>query len=206
VSDPIKPGIHDMPEADYFAQGDIDFTTPAAMPEDPDEARDRLGWHMRMVRTAEDQQIEIQREFDREVNRITELTQNRLRIIKSRRAWHAAPIESYHRMALNEDPKRKTIETMHGRSKMTVAKKPRVFIDDPEAATAWAVANRPHIVKTSVNVTDLRNAVDVQTTKAGDIYVTAPDLDTGEIKPVPGVHAEIPRPTHTIDTDPGSPL
>lgn len=173
---------------------DIDYNTPAL---DVDDL-DRVSWHMRSVRAAEDEMHDVERMANIELNRITEWRDARRRVLQNRIDWHSAPIRSYHEMRMTDDDSQRTIDTPHGRSKISVPVKPQVFIDDPDILTEWARTARPDLLYSRVNVTDLRKMMKVD--DDGKVI----DPSTGEV--VPAVHAEVPAPRWSLDVDPGSPL
>lgn len=174
---------------------DIDYSTPAELPDDDNDILERVAWHARMARRAQAELDEISDLYDAELARLTERRENRVRIIMERLAWHKAPIESYARMRLERDGKR-TIELPHATSKISVPTKPQVFITDTDTLTDWARTRHPEILR-SPNVTDVRRVVTV--TDDGKVV----DPDTGEF--VPGVEAQVPQPRWSIDLEPGSP-
>jgi hypothetical protein len=65
---------------------------------------------------------------------------------------------------------------------------------------AWALAHHPEITKPP-SVTDVRKLVVVE--ERDDGY-TAIDCETGEV--VPGLYADMPEPTWSLDTEPGTPF
>lgn len=176
---------------------DIDYDTPAFIPDNEAEALERIAWHARLARAAHAELADVEAMYAAEMERLRDRLDNRQAIINKRIAWHTAPIESYHRMRLEADPKRKTIELPHGTSRVTVPTKPKAWITDYEAATEWARTAHPEIMR-GPNVTDLRDVVQI----TDDLKVIDPA--TGEI--VPGVAAEIPAARWTFDPEPGSPF
>ena len=176
---------------------DIDYSTPAILPED--DALSRLDWHMRMVRKYRAEVAELDDVYLAEMDRMRDRYANRRRIIEDKSRWHQAPIESYHRA----HPDQRTIELPHGASKLSVPKTPKVFMNGEhnEAVTEWARKAHPEIMK-GPNITDVRKVVDIKDHNDGTFTVVDPT--TGEV--VPGVTAQIPLPSWSLDVEPGSPF
>jgi hypothetical protein len=109
--------------------------------------------------------------------------------------WHQAQIADYHRRVLADDPKRKTLDLVHGSAKAVVPVKPQVFIDNADTVKAWAIAHHPEILR-APNVMDVRRVVDIVEGK-----VVGED---GEI--VQGLSAQVPDARFSFEADPWSPL
>lgn len=193
VSDPNPQGVAPV----LAGTSDIDYSVPAVIPDD--DALSRLDWHMRMIRVRTTELHDVDRLYNAEMARIKDRHQNRRRIIQNAIDWHSAPIRSYHLAHLDE----RTIEMPHGTSKVTVPVKPKVFMDGEQSdvVTEWARTAHPEIMK-GPNVTDVRRVVDIKDHKDGTFTVVDPT--TGEV--VPGVTAQIPQPSWSLDIEPGSPF
>lgn len=187
------------------ATSDIDYGTPAVLPEDADAAKERVNWHARMVRKLTADKHELTDMFDTEYQRLTaelerisERREHHARVLQDKIDWHQSPIESYHRMRLVADPKLKTLPLLHGYSKMTVPKAAKVFVkpDADAAVLAWAREHHPEILK-APNITDVRAVVDVRS----DMKVV--DKATGET--VDCLVAQVGDATWVFDPEPGSP-
>lgn len=175
----------DIPIGD---EPDIDYGTPALMPDGTAEALDRASWHLKMAARATAQRDEIDAVYQAEMDRLEIRRLHRRRIFNDQIAWHQAPIESLHRALLRDDPKRKSIELPYGTSKIRVSKTPTVTFTDKAATLAWAETNHPDILGRTINVTGVKSIANV--TDAGVIDTT------GEI--IPGVEASTPEPSWSI--------
>jgi len=177
---------------------DIDYDTPAIIPDDLD-ALSRMDWHMRMVRRQTQNLTELTDLYRAEMDRLSDRLINRTLIIQKAIAWHRAPIESYHRA----HPDRKTLELPNGSSKLTVPRTAKVFADayQPDVVTEWARWAHPEIMR-GPNITDVRKVVSIKTCDDGSLAVV--DSETGEI--VPGVTAQVPNASWSLDVEPGDPF
>lgn len=173
--------------------GDIDYATPAILPDDDGAALDRLTWHARMARRYDDEALELEARYTAEIDRLMDARDYAVGKLRAKRDWHTAPIEQYHRA----HPDNRTLDLVHARSKLRVPKKATVFIDDAETVAEWCRTAHPELLR-GPNVTAVRGVVSA----LDDGRVV--DAATGEV--VPGVHAEVPAPTVHVDLDPGSPL
>ena len=204
IADPSIPPLdvsskarEGAPAPSLAENSDIDYSTPAIIPED--DALSRLDWHMRMVRKYRAERAELDAVYAAEMERIGDRWQNRQRIIEQKANWHAAPIESYHLA----HPEKRTIELPHGTSKVRVAKSPQVFMpgESSKEVTEWARTAHPEIMR-GPNVSDVRRVVEIVTHDDGSLSVIDPA--TGEV--VPGVHAAWPLPSWSLDVEDGSPF
>jgi hypothetical protein len=176
---------------------DVDYSIPAVIPElDP---LPRLDYHIRMVRKYRHEASELDAIYRAEMDRITDRYKNRLRIIQSKIDWHASPIESYHRA--HDDTA--TLELTHGASRLRKAHHAKVFMpgETSDVVTEWARTAHPEILR-GPNVTDVRRVVDIVTHDDGTLTVIDPA--TGEV--VPGVKAEWPVASWSLDTEAGEPF
>lgn len=174
---------------------DVEYDTPAVLPDDEGEALERVAWHARMARKAHAELAEMFDLYDTEMARLTERREHRARIIMERIGWHQAPIESYHRMRVaNGGPK--TLELPHGTSRMAVPKTPKVWVgtEGQAAVLEWARASHPEILRGPL-ITDVREVVTID----DDLKVI--DKATGEI--VPGLVAQVPEARWSFDPEPG---
>jgi hypothetical protein len=114
-------------------------------------------------------------------------------------AFHEAHIAEYHRSVLRLNPKRKTLDLVHGSSRATVPAKPKVWFN-PEGSDehmAWVREYHPELLRAPL-ISDVRRYV--TGTEDGKVF----DVDSGEI--VPGLVAQVPEPYYSFDADPWSPL
>ena len=194
VSSKAREGV---PAPSLAENLDIDYSVPAVIPED--DALSRLDWHVRMVRKYRSEMADVDALYKAEIERMIDRRDNRRRIIQNAIDWHSAPIKSYH-LAHQDD---RTIELPHGASKLTVPTKPKVFMEgeQSDAVTEWARRAHPEIMK-GPNISDVRKVVDIKDHKDGTFTVLDPT--TGEV--VPGVTAQIPLPSWSLDVEPGAPF
>jgi hypothetical protein len=165
---------------------DVDYTTPAVLPTDRDEAFERVRWHARMAAALEAKRERLADMYDDERRRLSERRQVRLGTVMAAKAWHEAPIESYHRMLIAINPNAdKTLDLAVGDSKVREPEKAVAEIEDAVALKAWLLTNRPDLFDLP-NITTIRSAV-----KVVDGKVLA--KKTGEI--VPGMEAVVPPST-----------
>lgn len=192
----VEPELHGVARGSTDTS-DLDYSVPARLPEDDDEALRRIDWHVRMVRRERDELHRLEALYRAEMDRLHDRYAERARIINSRIDWHSSPVESWHRA----HPERRTVELPHGTSKLRVPKQPMVFMagEDNDVVRDWAITAHPEILR-GPNVTAVRKVV--QIVETGDGW-QAIDPATGEV--VPGVTVQMPEPTWTLDTDPGSP-
>lgn len=151
-------------------------------------------WQQRISEVADiydDEHQRIMRKLDAlDERRIWELGK-----LTKKYEWHQAQIADYHRRILATDPKRKTLDLVHGSAKAVVPVKAQVFIDNPDAVTEWARNHHPEILRAPI-VTDVRRLVEVVDGKVVDV--------DGEI--VQGLSAQVPEARYTFEADPWSPL
>lgn len=165
---------------------DVDYTTPAVLPTDRDEAFERVRWHARMAAALEAKRERLADMYDDERRRLSERRQVRLGTVVAAKAWHEAPIESYHRMLLAINPNAdKTLDLAVGDSKVRTPETPVAEVDDAAALKAWLLANHPELFDLP-NITTIRSAIRV-------IEGKVVDRKTSEI--VPGMVAEVPPST-----------
>jgi hypothetical protein len=187
---------HDPGYGDFLGdEPDIDYDTPAEMPDGQAEALDRASWHLKMAAKYSRQLSEIDAVYKAEMERLDIRRQHRLRILANQIAWHETPVESLHRALLAEDPKRKSIELPYGTSKIRASKTPKLEFTDMAATLAWAEENHPDILGRTINVTGVKT-----------IASTSPDFrmvvdDNGEI--IPGVEASMPESSWSASYDSG---
>lgn len=162
---------------------DIDYETPAEMPEDEPAALSRASWHLRMASMIKSEQIALNNLYQEEIDRLQIKQMHRWRIAEDRIAWHEAPVEEMHLKIIHDDPKRaKTLELPHGTSKVRVPVTPKVHFTDQEATLAWVLENHPEIVKHSVGIAAVRSIID-----------KGVHDKNGEI--VPGIESRLDQPT-----------
>jgi len=166
---------------------DIDYDTPANMPEGEAEALERASWHMRKAAMLKAERDQLNAVYQAEIDRLLVRRGHRLRIIDNQIEWHEEPVRSLHLALLRDNPRRKTIELPYGTSKVRAAQKPKVIIEDKGAVLAWAERNHPDLLGMTINVTDLRSVA--EPTDDG----RAVDAATGEL--VPGASSHTPEPT-----------
>jgi hypothetical protein len=113
-------------------------------------------------------------------------------------AFHEAHIAEYHRSVLRANPKRKTLDLVHGSSRATVPAKPKVWFtpEGMDEHMAWVRAYHPELLRPPL-ISDVRRVV------SGDESGKVFDIDTGEI--VPGVVAQVPEPYYAFEPDGGGP-
>jgi hypothetical protein len=178
---------------------DVDYSTPAQLPDDPTEAERRLQWHARRARTLEAERLEIEDRYKAEIDRLTEEMQYEVAALRRQIDWHETPIRAYHTMRLAEDPTYpKTLKLPDGRSKYITYETPRVFVDpeDSSGLVEWACTH-PEIMRPP-NITEVRRIVTV--TDEGKVV----DKATGEV--VPGVVALVPEQSWSFTPAPGRAL
>lgn len=163
------------------------------------DALDQADRHLREVARLRDALAVHDELYRRAIDRLHDRHDERRAIIERQISWHLTPVEQLHLRLLAIDPKRKTLELPHGTSAVTVPVKPKVWIDDDDAVTAWARNNAPELLPQAdkVKVTDLRNITTIVTRPDGTFSVI-----TRHGEPVPGVHAAVPDPKWRADTDP----
>lgn len=185
---------------------DINYDEPAKLPENADDARRLVEWHVRMARAAAAEADEIKASYAAEIERLVERRDNRLRILKNQREWHEAPVESWHKMLQRGDDRRATIEMPHGTSKITVPKKPKVELVDhdktPGRIREWLIAKHPEVLELP-NITTIRSLVEIRPGLIPGSHVIVDKAD-GEI--VNGLTDQLPEPTYKLTLEPGAPL
>lgn len=169
-----------------------DYSEPAA---DVCDLSD-LDYHTAEVRRYRAQLARVQESFRAEMERMRDRLQERERILNERINWHLLPIESYHRA----HPKERTLTLAHGTAKLRVPKTPMAWIKDPDEVHKWALAHHPEITKPP-SVSEVRKLVVIEDVGSGFAPI---DCETGEI--IPGMYADLPEPTWTLDTEEGEPF
>jgi hypothetical protein len=182
-----------MTDYEFGDEPDIDYETPAVMPEGSAEALDRASWHMRMASMISTERDQITAVYKAEMERLQIRLQHRIRIFDDRIAWHEEPVSSLHLALLRDEPKRKSIELPYGTSKVRVPKTPRVEFTDQPATLAWAEVNHPEILGHTINVTGVKS-IAVPLGEAGSVTDT-----NGEI--IPGVQAVLDDPSWSVSYD-----
>jgi hypothetical protein len=110
----------------------------------------------------------------------------RLGTVMAAKAWHEAPIQSYHRMLIAIDPNAdKTLDLAVGDSKVRQPKEAVAEVDDAAALRSWLLENHPELFDLP-NITTIRSVVKV-------IEGKVVDAKSGEI--VAGMVAEVPQST-----------
>jgi hypothetical protein len=106
--------------------------------------------------------------------------------VMAAKAWHEAPIQSYHRMLIAIDPNAdKTLDLAVGDSKVRQPKEAVAEVDDAAALRSWLLENHPELFDLP-NITTIRSVVKV-------IEGKVVDAKSGEI--VAGMVAEVPQST-----------
>jgi thioester reductase-like protein len=187
-----------MERTDWLdATSDVDYDTPAVLPDDDMAARERVDWHIRQVARYDQRLNELEATFEAEIARLRARLDMLAGPLRRAVAWHEAPIRSWHEALMTQDASRKTVHMPHGSSKMRTPTRPRIFLDDEAAVTDWAREHHPELLR-GPNVTALRDALDIASTEDG---YRAVDPKTGEF--VPGLSAQVPMPTWSLDLHPG---
>lgn len=188
---------------------DIDYEQPAQLPDDPEQARERVEWHARMVRHYHAVLDEETASFQREITRLKERLELRQATLRGRIDWHTVPVESYHRMRQREDAEVRTIRMPHATSKITVPKKPVInFADtmvdgDANPLLQWMTAYHPELLKLP-GIAEIRKVVEVTNDGTDKRELIVVDKDTR--RPVFGLVAEVPAPTYKLTPEEGAPL
>ena len=175
---------------------DIDYDTPANMPEGEAEARNQAMWHAKMAAMFTAELEQFSKAAKAELERIELRIEDRKRILRNQIAWHEEPIESLHTALIRDNPDQpQTMDLVYGKSKVTVPKTPKVAITDKDAVLAWAEKNRPEILGHTINVTGVRSIARIVQPELVKPDSTGPvvDSETGEV--IPGVRAELDAPT-----------
>ena len=196
------PNASPLVEPERAGTGDTSPSVPADLDdittEDIDIGLNHVTFRMALIRNLDDKHARITAMFDQEISRMEAVKAERLGVVERDRARLAGDIESWHRAMHERGLVDKTVTTPHGSSRLTVPRKAKLFAPDGlEPLAAWAAEAHPEIVRTSVNMTDIRKVVDV-------IDGKPIDPTTGEI--VPGLVAEVPRSTVKVTTDEGEAL
>jgi hypothetical protein len=165
---------------------DVDYTQPAVLPTESDAAFERVRWHARMAAALEAKRERLADMYDDERRRLSERRQIRLGTVMAAKAWHEAPIESYHRMLLAINPNAdKTLDLVVGDSKVRQPETAVAQIDDGRELRTWLIENHPELFDLP-NITTIRSVVKV-------IEGKVVDAKSGEI--VAGMVAEVPPST-----------
>lgn len=165
---------------------DIDYETPAVLPEAETDALERANWHMKMAAMLTAERDQLERVYAIEMDRLKERLAHRKRVVNDRIAWHEQPVEALHLAIVRDNPKRsKTIELPHGTSKVKVPQTPRVQFTDQAATLAWAEKNHPELLGHSINITAVKTIAKEQDGVVAD--------ENGEI--IPGVEAVLDPPS-----------
>lgn len=185
---------------------DINYDEPAVLPDNLEEAQRRVEWHARMVRHYQGQLDMELGAFKREIDRLRTEMAARTRTAEAHIAWHTAPIESYHRMLMEQDKDLRTIRMPHATSKITVPKKPVVTVntdvaDHGDQIVEWMAEH--HRDGLSVpGITAIRYCVDVHQLDDGSFQVV--DKETGEV--LNFLQAAVPELTYKLTPEEGTPL
>lgn len=166
------------------------------LPAEDIHALDQLDYHTLKVRRYRFELDQVQQSFRAEMARMQDRLNEAERTIKNRIDWHLLPIEAYHRA----HPRDRSLVLAHGTSKLRVPKTAQTWITDAAAVHEWALTHHPEITKPP-GVSDVRKLTVITGDESG--YVTV-DVETGEV--VPGMTAEMPLPTWTLDTEEGEPF
>jgi hypothetical protein len=187
--------MDDITEIDtgFPIEEDIDYGTPALMPDDHAAALERASWHMRKAAMLTAERDELAAVYRREMERLELRLEHRRRILNERIAWHEEPVRQLHLALLRSNPKRKTIELPYGTSKVRVPATPKVSITDNAALLAWAESNRPELLGRSINVTAIRTVAVPKGKVAPGETGEAVDSETGEV--IPGVAVTLDAPS-----------
>lgn len=169
-----------------FDDEEIDYSIPAVLPTDTDKAWRDVRYHARMCALLEAKRERLADMYDDEQKRLKERRQDRLGTVMAAKAWHAAPIESFHRMLLAIDPDAdKTLDLVVGDSKVRTPKKAEAVVDDEAAVKAWLLEHHPELFDLP-GITAIRSVLMLHEGKPVD-------KKTGEV--VPGMVAEVPPST-----------
>lgn len=159
---------------------DIDYNTPAVMPDDHAAALERASWHLRMASVYAAERDDLLAVYQAEMERLQLRIEHRARILNQKIEWHEAPVRGLHLALLEQQKDRKTIELPHGTSKVRVPKQPRVYITDKKALLAWAENTHPDLLSRDINVTGVK-----------EVIARLPVLKAGEISPVTDINGEV---------------
>ena len=173
-------------------ESDIDYDTPAEMPDGQAEALERASWHLRMASQLTAERDQIAGVYKAELERLAIRLGHRSRILNDQIAWHERPVEALHRALLADSPKRKTIELPYGTSKMRTPKTARLEIVDRPKLLSWAEDSHPDILGRTINVTGVKTVAMV----TDDLQVLT---EHGEV--IPGVEAVLDDPSWSVNYD-----
>lgn len=178
---------------------DIDYETPAEMPDHLDdvEARQRLDWHLRMIRRISDESAKTIAVFNAEIERLKDERDDIVAGSDARLAWHRGPVEAYHLALVRDDPENapRTLRLPSGVSKVRVPKERRMVWteDGNEAAADWLVENGHEQLVTHRTTLGKIREVGIMTPNGSVV-----DRETGEI--IPGVTSVLDEPTVSTTT------
>jgi hypothetical protein len=155
-------------------------------------------WQGRITEVSDVYDAEHKKLIDK-LEALTERREYEVGRLLRKKEYHETRIAWYHRQVLAADPKRKTLDLIHGSSRATVYAKPQVWADPKGAPDllAWVKEQHPEILR-GPNITDIRSVVDV------DSEGRVVDKKTGE--PVPGLVSQLRDTYVRFDADPWSPL
>lgn len=154
-------------------------------------------WQERIREVADHYDAEHQKLMAK-LDALEERRQHEIGKLTRKYAWHEARIRHYHEQVLEADPKRKTLDLIHGSSRAVVPAKVQVFVgpDGSEGVTEWARRAHPELCK-APGISEIRNVVTVEDGKV---------VDRATHEVVPGLIAQVPAPRYSFEADPWSPL